>query len=107
MDGKLEEAKPKGAFKLGVLLLGVFPTGILTSIAVGGSVARHHDPWWHVLPFVLLTLLFIALPSLFVLLLGGKAKKLLPKVRDWMNANSWIVSECVIGLFVVLTASSL
>jgi hypothetical protein len=56
---------------------------------------------------VLLTLLFLALPSLFVLLLGEKAKKLLPEVRDWMNANSWIVSECVIGLFVVITASSL
>lgn len=105
--GKLEEEKPKGSFKLGFLLLGVFPTDILTSIAVGGSVARHHDPWWHVLPFVLLTLLFLALPSLFVLLLGEKAKKLLPEVRDWMNANSWIVSECVIGLFVVITASSL
>jgi threonine/homoserine/homoserine lactone efflux protein len=105
--GQLEEEKPKGSFKLGFLLLGVFPTDILTSIAVGGSVARHHDPWWHVLPFVLLTLLFLALPSLFVLLLGEKGKKLLPEVRDWMNANSWIVSECVIGLFVVITASSL
>jgi threonine/homoserine/homoserine lactone efflux protein len=105
--GKLEEAKPKGSFKLGFLLLGVFPTDILTSIAVGGSVARHHDPWWEVLPFVLLTLLFLALPSLFVLLLGEKGKQLLPKVRDWMNDNSWIVSEIVIGLFVVITASSL
>ncbi|HEY7629788.1 MAG TPA: GAP family protein [Thermoleophilaceae bacterium] len=101
--GKLEEAKPKGAFKLGFLLLGVFPTDILTSIAVGGTVARHHESWWHVLPFVLLTLLFLALPSLFVLLMGAKAKELMPKVRDWMNDNSWIVSECVIGLFVVLT----
>ena len=105
--GKLEEAKPKGSFKLGFLLLGVFPTDILTSIAVGGSVAGHGGPWWQVLPFVLLTLLFLALPALFVLLLGDKGKQLLPKVRDWMNANSWIVSECVIGLFVVITASSL
>lgn len=104
--GKVD-VKHEQAFKLGFLLLGVFPTDILTSIAVGGSVARRHEPWWHVLPFVVLTLLFLALPSLFVLLLGEKAKKLLPEVRDWMNANSWIVSECVIGLFVVLTASSL
>ena len=41
------------------------------------------------------------------LLLGEKGKTLLPKVRDWMNANSWIVSERIIGLFVVVTASSL
>jgi threonine/homoserine/homoserine lactone efflux protein len=105
--GKLEDAKPKGAFKLGFLLLGVFPTDILTSFAVGGSVARHHDTWFEVLPFVLMTLLFLALPSLTVLLLGKKGQELLPKVRDWMNNNSWIVSECVIGLFVVITASSL
>jgi threonine/homoserine/homoserine lactone efflux protein len=105
--GKLEEEKPKGAFKLGLLLLGVFPTDILTSIAVGGSVAAHHDSWWQVLPFVLVTLLLLGLPALCVLLLGEKAKKALPKVRDWMNDNSWIVSECVIGLFVVITASSL
>jgi threonine/homoserine/homoserine lactone efflux protein len=105
--GKLEEEKPKGAFKLGFLLLGVFPTDILTSFAVGGSVAAHHDSWLEVLPFVLVTLLFLALPSLCVLLLGEKAKVALPKVRDWMNNNSWIVSECVIGLFVIITASSL
>ena len=105
--GKLEQAKPKGSFKLGFLLLGIFPTDILTSFAVGGSVAGHHDSWLTVLPFVLVTLLFLALPSLCVLLLGEKAKNALPKVRDWMNNNSWIVSECVIGLFVVITASSL
>jgi hypothetical protein len=31
----------------------------------------------------------------------------MPKARDWMNANSWIVSELVIGLFILITASSL
>ena len=105
--GELETAKPKRAFRLGFLLLGVFPTDILTSFAVGGSLARHGDPWWHVLPFVLLTLLLLALPSLLVLLLGKRGQTLLPKIRDWMNDNSWIVSEIVIGLFVVITANSL
>jgi cytochrome c biogenesis protein CcdA len=105
--GKLEEETPKGALKLGFLLLGVFPTDILTSIAVGGSVAAHHETWFGVLPFVVMTLLFLGLPALCVLLLGEKAKAALPKIRDWMNNNSWIVSECVIGLFVVITISSL
>jgi threonine/homoserine/homoserine lactone efflux protein len=105
--GKLQTAQPKLSFKLGFLLLGVFPTDILTSIAVGGSLARHGDPWWHVLPFVLLTLLLIALPSLLVIALGQRGKTLLPKVRDWMNNNSWIVSEIVIGLFIIITVSSL
>ena len=105
--GELETATPKRSFRLGFLLLGVFPTDILTSIAVGGSLARHGDPWWHVLPFVLLTLLFLALPALLLIILGKRAEAFLPKVRDWMNANSWIISEIVIGLFVVITASSL
>ena len=105
--GRLETAKPKGSFKLGFLLLGVFPTDILTSLAVGGSVAGHGYSWLDVLPFVLLTLLLVALPALAVVLLGAKGQALLPKVRDWMNANSWVVSECVIGLFVAITASSL
>jgi threonine/homoserine/homoserine lactone efflux protein len=105
--GELETAQPKRSFRLGFLLLGVFPTDILTSIAVGGSVANNGDPWWQVLPFVVLTLLFLALPSLLLIILGEKAEKVLPKVRDWMNDNSWVVSEIVIALFVVITLSGM
>jgi threonine/homoserine/homoserine lactone efflux protein len=105
--GKLETAKPKGSFRLGFLLLGVFPTDILTSFAVGGSLARDNDTWWHILPFVLVTLLLLALPSLFLLVMGERAQRLLPKVRDWMNDNSWVISEIVFGLFIALTANSL
>jgi threonine/homoserine/homoserine lactone efflux protein len=105
--GKLETAQPKLSFRLGFLLLGVFPTDILTSIAVGGSLARHGDPWWHVLPFVAVVLLLVAAPALLLVLLGQRGERLLPKVRDWMNDNSWIVSEIVIGLFVLLTANNL
>ena len=105
--GKLETAQPKLAFRLGFLLLGVFPTDILTSFAVGSFLARHGDPWWHALPFVAVTLLFVAAPALLLVLLGQRGQRLLPKIRDWMNDNSWIVSEIVIGLFVVITANSL
>jgi hypothetical protein len=105
--GKLETAEPKLSFRLGFLLLGIFPTDILTSFAVGGSVAGHGDPWWQVLPFVAMVLLFVAAPALLLVFLGQRGQRLLPKVRDWMNDNSWIVSEIVIGLFVLLTANSL
>jgi threonine/homoserine/homoserine lactone efflux protein len=105
--GELETAGPRRSFRLGFLLLGVFPTDILTSIAVGGSVASAGDAWWEVLSFVLVTLLFLALPALLLLILGTRAEAFLPKVRDWMNDNSWVVSEAVIALFVVITANSL
>jgi Sap, sulfolipid-1-addressing protein len=105
--GKLQAATPKFSFRLGFLLLGVFPTDILTSWAVGTYLASHGEPWWHYLPFVLLTLLLLALPAILILAFGQRAQAFLPKARDWMNANSWIVSEIVIGLFIVITANSL
>jgi Sap, sulfolipid-1-addressing protein len=68
--GKLETAKPRGAFTLGFLLLGIFPSDLLTSIAVGGYASNHGEAWWSLFGFVGLTLLLVALPALMVLALG-------------------------------------
>jgi cytochrome c biogenesis protein CcdA len=105
--GKLQTAHPRFSFRLGFLLLGVFPTDILTSIAVGTYLASHGDPWWHLLPFLGLTLLFLALPVLIVLAFGQRGRAFLPKARDWMNTNSWVVSEVVIVFFIIITINSL
>ena len=105
--GKLETASPRFSFRLGFLLLGVFPTDILTSWAVGTYLSNHGDPWWHLLPFVLLTLLLLALPALLLLLFGQRAQTFLPKARDWMNTHSWVVNEVVIAFFVAITLNSL
>lgn len=105
--GRLQTANPRFSFVLGFLLLGVFPTDILTSVAVGQSVAAQDEPWSDVLPFVALTLLFLALPSLLLVAFGERGRRLLPKVRDWMNTNSWVVNEIVLVFFVVLTISNL
>jgi hypothetical protein len=32
--------------------------------------------------------------------LGARAKELLPKIRDWMSTNAWIVKEIVLAFFV-------
>jgi hypothetical protein len=104
---KLQTATPKFAFTLGAALLGVFPTDILTSVAVGSYLAAHGDPWWHLLPFLGLTLLFLAIPSLLIVALGQRAHVLLPKVREWMTTHSWIVNEVVLAFFVVITINSL
>jgi hypothetical protein len=105
--GKLQTASPKFSFRLGFLLLGIFPTDILTSFAVGGFLAADGDPLYHALPFIGLTLLFLAVPSLLLLIFGRRAEAFLPKARDWMNTNSWIVNELVIMLFIGLTISNL
>jgi Sap, sulfolipid-1-addressing protein len=103
--GKLQTATPRFSFMLGFLLLGFFPSDVVTSITVGGHLANDGDPWWHALPFVLLTVLLLALPALLVAVLGNRAHQVLPKVRDWMNTNSWIVSEVVIAFFIVIILS--
>jgi hypothetical protein len=105
--GKLQTASPRFTFRLGFLLLGIFPTDILTSVAVGGTVAARGDPWWHVFPFVALTLLLLSLPMLTLLILGERGQTFLPKARQWMTDNSWIVNELVLLLFVGITINDL
>ena len=105
--GRLEEAQPKGAFKLGFLLLGAFPSDILTGLAVGGFASAQHSSWLTILPFVGLTLLLLGLPLILILLFRKPAEKFLPKARDWMNANSWIVSEIVLALFMAIVINDI
>jgi hypothetical protein len=100
--GKLQDATPRFAFRLGCLLLGVFPTDILTSVAIGATLAKEDEPLWKFSPFLMLTLLFLALPSLTLIAFGERGGRALPGVRDWMNTNAWVVNEIVLAFFVVL-----
>jgi hypothetical protein len=105
--GKLQTATSTFAFTLGLLLLGVFPSDLVTSATVGAHLGNEGSPWVDILPFVLLALLFLALPALLVAVMGKRAQAFLPRARDWMNTNSWIVSEIVIVFFIAITISSL
>jgi hypothetical protein len=49
-----------------------------------------------------LTALLIGFPLLVRPAMGHRAETTLPKVRNWMNTNSWVVSEIVIVFFLVL-----
>lgn len=104
---KLQEAKPRFAFGLGVLLFVAMPSDEATMLAVAGSLAGHDKPWWHLLPFLCLTLLLLALPLLALLAFGQRAAAALPKIRNWANDHSWWVSEAVILIFVAIVASDL
>jgi hypothetical protein len=100
--GKLQSATPKTTLVLGFLLLGFFPSDLVTSFSVGAFLAHNGDTYLQALPFMVLTLLFLGAPALGVLLMGNRAQMTLPKIRDWMNDNSWIVSEVVLVFFVVI-----
>jgi hypothetical protein len=103
--GKLQDASPKMALVLGFLLLGLFPSDLITSVSIGGFLSSHGDPFTNALPFIFLTLLFLGMPALLVAGMGERAQAFLPKVRDWMDQNSWIVSEVVLVFFVVIVLS--
>jgi Sap, sulfolipid-1-addressing protein len=105
--GKLQTASPRFSFRLGFLLLGVFPSDLVTSISVGSYLTAQGNPLWYFLPFLALTLLFLALPGLSVLVIRKRAEVFLPKARDWMNTNSWIVNELVLLLFVGIVISNI
>ncbi|MCU4754057.1 GAP family protein [Halobacteria archaeon AArc-curdl1] len=105
--GELTSAAPQFSFRLGFLLLGFFPTNVVTSITVGTYLAANGAPVTDAAGFVLLTLFLLALPSLGVVILGKRAETALPHIRDWMNDNSWIISEAVIVIFAVLTLRNL
>jgi Sap, sulfolipid-1-addressing protein len=100
--GKLQTASPGFAFRLGLLLFIAMPTDILTMLTVGGYLATHDESLVSAIPFLLTTALFIGLPLLVLLLLGKRGQTTLPKARDWMNANSWVVSEIVVVFFLVM-----
>lgn len=51
--------------------------------------------------------LVLALPAIALLLLGERARRAPPTIRDWMNTNSWVVSEVVIAFFVIIEINSL
>jgi threonine/homoserine/homoserine lactone efflux protein len=100
--GTLQNAKPSTAFKAGLLLLSVFPSDFVILLTVGTNLAQNNARLLAALPFIALTILIAALPVLFYLLFRRRAQRAMPKVRDWMNANSWLVNIIVYVIFIVL-----
>ena len=103
----LETATPLFALKMGFLLFLLLPGDLLSMFTVGAFLAHHDVPWWHSLIFVAVTVALAGIPLGLLLLLGRRSRQLLPKARDWMTKNSWIVSEIVIAFFLAMTVKSL
>jgi hypothetical protein len=76
-------------------------------ITVGSYLAKNGDSWFNAVPFILVTVLLVSIPLLILLAMGRRADVILPKIRDWMSANSWVVSEVVLVFFLVITISGL
>jgi threonine/homoserine/homoserine lactone efflux protein len=100
--GRLQRANARFAVTIGFLLYLLMPTDLVAMATVGAYIARQGDPWWHTLGFVLLTVLIAGLPFIMLLAMGKRAESALPRIREWMNANSWIVNEAVLLFFLAM-----
>ncbi|CAN5862121.1 hypothetical protein BH18ACT11_BH18ACT11_27300 [soil metagenome] len=100
--GALQNAKPRTAFLAGLLLLSIFPSDFVVLMTVGMNLAQQNASLLAALPFVAATILIAALPFLSYLLFRRRAEVTMPKVRDWMNTNSWLVNIVVYIVFIVL-----
>jgi Sap, sulfolipid-1-addressing protein len=101
--GALQNAGPRTAFTTGLLLLSVFPSDFVILVTVGVNLAQNNaSPLVGAVPFVAATILIAALPMLSYLLFRRRAERAMPKVRDWMNKNSWLVNIIVYIVFILL-----
>ncbi len=103
--GALLEAEPRKAFTLGLLLLTIFPSDAVVLLTVGTNLEQNGSSIVDALPFIGLTVLIASLPFLFYVVFHRRALEAMPKVRDWMNMNSWLVNiiVCVIFIFLILS----
>jgi threonine/homoserine/homoserine lactone efflux protein len=100
--GALQNADAKRAFVTGLLVILLMPSDIIIMLTVGTNLAQNNAGLVAALPFIAATLLVAALPLLFFLLFHRRAQGFMPKVRDWMNSNSWLVNIIVCGVFIAL-----
>jgi len=103
--GALQNAKPRTAFRTGLLLLSLFPSDFVILVTVGMNLAQNNASLLAALPFIGATVFIAALPLLSYLLLRRRAQRAMPKVREWMNTNSWLVNIIVYVIFIVLILS--
>jgi len=95
----LQKADPKSAFTLAFLLFLLMPPDIVAVIAAVHWLHVHNDGVLHAWPLVAACTLAMALPILGYLLFGRRAREAMPKIRDWMTTNAWVVNIAVIAFY--------
>jgi cytochrome c biogenesis protein CcdA len=100
--GTLLSADWKRALRTGLLVILAMPSDIIVMLTVGVNLGHADGSLADALPFIAATVAIAALPLLLYLLFHRRAKRAAPKLRAWMNANSWLVNIFVCLLFIVL-----
>jgi hypothetical protein len=75
---------------------------LIIMLTVGVNLAHNDAGLAAAVPFIAATALVAALPVLAYLLFRRRAQRLMPRVRDWMNADSWLVNIIAYVVFIAL-----
>lgn len=100
--GSLQSATPRQTFKVALKLIYMMPSDLMIMSTVGINLASNANYGVRLVPFIILTGLIAGLPLLAYLLFRKKAVVAMPKVRDWMENNSWVVSITAYLIFIWL-----
>lgn len=100
--GSLMEAGPLRALRTGLLVILLMPSDIMVMLTVGASLEQHRAALAAALPFIGATVLIAALPLLLYLVSGSRARRAMPRLREWLNTHSWVVNVAACLLFIVL-----
>jgi hypothetical protein len=103
--GALQAATPRRALRMGLIVVAIMPSDLLIMFTVGVNLEQSGDSVLAALPFIGLTTLVAAAPLLAYVLFHRRAARVMPQVRDWMNANSWLVNIIVFVIFILLILS--
>lgn len=103
--GTLLSATPATAFKTGLLVILAMPSDIVVMLTVGMNLQHHRTGFGGAVPFIAATAFVAALPLLLYLVFHKRAITAMPRVRDWMNARSWLVNIIVCLIFILLIAT--
>jgi hypothetical protein len=103
--GSLQAASVGRAFTLGLMLILLMPSDLVIMLTTAVHLQSNQESVTTAWALVALTTLVAALPILGYLLFRERAVTVMPRVRNWMNTNSWLVNIIVFAIFIVLIVS--
>ncbi|QLH20346.1 GAP family protein [Streptomyces sp. Rer75] len=100
--GSLMDAGPLRALRTGLLVILLMPSDVMVMLTVGAHLEQRRAGLAEALPFIGATVLIAALPLLLYLVFRRRARRAMPRLREWLNTHSWVVNVAACLLFIVL-----
>ncbi len=94
---------PSTVFKISILLFAIFPTDLMTNIVMAKYIVLDNNNFiLSILPLALINAMFVAIPFILYLIFKEKIEKKVPKIRNTLEKNSWIINVVINSAFIYL-----